>query len=202
MTETLAAVDALAEPLRSRWSPAVFATDVPVDDATLAAVLTAAGWAPSTGNSQPWSFVVTRHGTPEHQVVVDALTRGNAGWVPTAPVVVVAATLTDAWEDRKPMGDYALYDLGQSVAHLTLQAQAMGLHSHQFAGFDHAAVAQGLGIPEQYRVMVGIALGYVGTDAHLDAADEDLRARHHRERARRTVGEVAYDGRFGAPFEA
>ena len=128
--------ETLAEPMRSRWSPAVFATDVPVGDEEVSSMLTAAAWAPSTGNTQPWAYVVTRAGTAAYDAVIASLSNGNAGWVPTAPVVIVAAALTGEWEGRSGMGDYALYDLGQSVAHLTLQAQAMGLHSHQFAGFE------------------------------------------------------------------
>jgi len=36
----------------------------------------------------------------------------------------------------------ALHDAGQAAAHLTFQARAMGLHAHQFAGFDHDALAE------------------------------------------------------------
>ncbi|MDT9593101.1 nitroreductase family protein [Nocardioides zeae] len=190
----------IAEPMRSRWSPAVFDTERPVGSDVLDGLLAAAAWAPSTGNSQPWAYVVVRRGTPAHDVVRDALSRGNSGWVPTAPVVVVAATLVEEWEGRKPMGDFALYDLGQSVAHLTLQAQASGLHTHQFAGFDHDAVARGLGFPPAYRVMTGIAIGYVAGDELVAEADEDLQGRHAKERVRHGVGEVAYAGEFGTPY--
>ncbi|MFW6773320.1 nitroreductase family protein [Nocardioides sp. CPCC 205120] len=194
------AADLVAEPMRSRWSPAVFATDRPVDDATVGGLLAAAAWAPSTGNTQPWAYVVTRRGTPAHDVVLDALSEGNRGWVPTAPVVIVGATLVGEHDGRSPKGDYTFYDLGQSVAHLTLQAQAVGLHTHQFAGVDGAAVARGLGIPDAFRVVVGIAVGYVGTDDHLAAArDEDV-ARHRKERVRRALAESAYDGAWGVPF--
>jgi nitroreductase len=192
--------EVLAEPMRSRWSPAVFATDVPVTDEEVASLLTAAAWAPSTGNTQPWSFVVTRVGTAAYDAVVGTLSNGNSGWVPTAPVLIVAAALTGEWEGRKGMGDYALYDLGQSVAHLTLQAQAIGLHSHQFAGFDHDAAATALGVPEAYRVMAGIAVGRLGGDEHLARAAEGDVARHTKDRTRLGASEVGYDGAWGTPF--
>lgn len=192
--------ESLAEPMRSRWSPAVFATDAPVDDATLESLLVAASWAPSTGNTQPWAFVVTRRGTPSYDVVVAALSDGNSGWVPTAPVIVVGAALVGEHEGRGGKGDYTFYDLGQSVAHLTLQAQAVGLHTHQFAGFDHDAAARGLGIPEAFRVLVGIAVGHVGEDAHLATARAEDVARHGKDRVRRALAETAYDGTWGTPL--
>ena len=43
-------------------------TDVPVDDATLAACLEAAVWAPSGANMQAWRFIVLR--SPEQRAVV------------------------------------------------------------------------------------------------------------------------------------
>ena len=64
---------------------------------------------------------------------------------------------------------HAEYDTGQAAAHLTLQARAMGLHAHQFAGFDKAAVADELGVPAYYKLMAGIAVGVPG--------DPDGRAR-------------------------
>ncbi|HEY1135389.1 MAG TPA: nitroreductase family protein [Nocardioides sp.] len=191
--------ESLAEPMRSRWSPAVFATDAPVTDDEIASLLTAAAWAPSTGNTQPWAFVVTRAGTAPYDALRATLSTGNSGWVPTAPVVIVAATLTGEWEGRKGMGDYALYDLGQSVAHLTLQAQALGLHTHQFAGFDHDAAATALGVPDAYRVMTGIAVGHLGRDVHLARAAEGDVARHTKDRVRRGAGEIGYDGAWGTP---
>ncbi len=190
----------LAEPMRSRWSPAVFATDAAIDDATLESLLVAASWAPSTGNTQPWAFVATRRGTASYDVVVDSLSAGNSGWVPTAPVLIVAATLVGEHDGRSGKGDYTFYDLGQSVAHLTLQAQAVGLHTHQFAGFDHEAAARGLGIPASFRVLAGIAVGYVGEDAHVEAAAPEDADRHRKERVRRALAETAYDGTWGTPL--
>ncbi|WP_277501512.1 MULTISPECIES: nitroreductase family protein [unclassified Nocardioides] len=200
LSVTSPSADLVAEPMRSRWSPAVFATDRAVDDATIGGLLAAAAWAPSTGNTQPWAYVVTRLGTAAYDVVVDALSSGNRGWVPTAPVVIVGAVLVGEHEGRSSKGDYSYYDLGQSVAHLTLQAQAVGLHTHQFAGVDGAAVAEGLGVPDAFRVLVGIAVGYVGTDEHVAAAGEADVARHRKERVRRALAESAYDGTWGVPF--
>ena len=46
--------------LAERWSPRGFDRAHEIGDEALAALLEAARWAPSAGNSQPWRFLVTR----------------------------------------------------------------------------------------------------------------------------------------------
>ena len=54
-----------------------------------------------------------------------------------ASAIVVAIAQT-AGADGTP-NPYAIYDLGQAVAHFTVQAQTDGLYVHQVAGTDVAA---------------------------------------------------------------
>lgn len=189
--------EALAEPLRSRWSPSVFDDRHRLDREQLRTLLRAAQWAPSFGNTQPWGFIVAERGDAAHEVLVAHLSRGNSGWVPRASVVLVAATRIGPGPDGKPPSVYAEYDLGQAAAHITLQARRMGLHAHQFAGFDHDAVAERLGVPDDHRVMSGIAVGVVGDVAEVS---ERVAARHHRDRVRRGLDEIAFTGRWGTPW--
>ncbi len=194
----------LAEPLRSRWSPSVFDLTHTLSTVEVEALLHAAQWSPSTGNSQPWGFVVAPRGSAAHDVVVEHLSRGNSGWVPRASLVLLAATQVAAGPDgRAPKSpDHARYDLGQAAAHITLQARAMGLHAHQFAGFDQAAVAAALAIPDHVALMAGIALGvHLEEDgaeaddrAGVDASDRD---REHRPRERKPLAEIAFGPRWG-----
>lgn len=187
--------DDLAEPLRSRWSPSVFDDGHEIGDHDLSRLLQAARWAPSCGNAQPASFLVCRRGSPAHERLVATLSRGNSGWVPRASVVLVGVARVDREEDPDfGCRGYAAYDTGQAAAHLTLQAQAMGLHSHQFAGFDRDAFAQASGVPDTHRVMAGIAVGVLGDPGDVD---ERTAARDHKERVRRDPGEVAFGGRWG-----
>lgn len=189
--------ETLAEPLRSRWSPRVFDAAHRLTREQVETLLRAAQWAPSFGNTQPWAFVVAERGTPAHDVLVAHLSRGNAGWVPRASLVLVSATRTGPGEDGKPPSRYAEYDLGQAAAHLTLQARAMGLHARQFAGFDHEAVAAALGVPGDHRVMSGIAVGVPGDPS--EGAERDV-ARDRRDRVRRDLGRFAFAGRWGSPW--
>jgi nitroreductase len=127
------------------------------------------------------------------------LSRGNSGWVPRASAVLIVGAQLSPDEDGeggyKPY--YAEYDTGQAAAHLTLQARAMGLHAHQFAGFDKAAVADELRVPSYYRLMAGIAVGVLGNPDDVSDRERD---REQRERRRRPLAAVAHGARWGVPW--
>lgn len=186
----------LAEPMRSRWSPSVFDETHVLTDHEVARLLHAAQWAPSWGNLQPWSLVLCVRGSANHARLVATLSRGNSGWVPRASVVFVTAAQvrTGPEPDAEPYSAYARYDVGQAAAHLTLQARAMGLHAHQFAGFDHDALAASLRVPPTHRLLTGIAVGRPGDPAGVD---ERTAARDHRARVRKALDEFVHVGTWG-----
>lgn len=191
--------DLLAEPMRSRWSPSVFDPEHVVDDDQVAVLLQAARWSPSLGNTQPWSYVVAPRGSAAHDVAVRHLTRGNATWVPRASLLLLGAVQVGPDPDGQdvPSPDYARYDLGQATAHLTLQAQAMGLHTHQYAGYDAAATAADLGVPDHVVLMAGVAIGVPGDPALATERDREKQARP---RARRPLATYAHSERWGLPW--
>ncbi|WP_249666228.1 nitroreductase family protein [Nocardioides faecalis] len=186
-----------SEPMRSRWSPSVFDATHELGDDQVTRLLQAAQWAPSAGNAQPWRYLVAPRGSRAHQVLVAHLSRGNSGWVPRASVVLLAVAVTepDAKKPRDPA--YAVHDLGQASAHLTLQAHAMGLAAHQFSGFDHDAVAAELGLPEHARLLAGIAVGVRGDPGAVSERDAE---RDSRERTRRPLAETAFGDAWGTPW--
>jgi nitroreductase len=176
------------ELLAHRWSPTIFDPAHEVTDEQVASLLTAAQWAPSAGNSQPWAYVVARRGDASHQRFTPYLSRGNS-WVPAASVVFVALcqTATDPVADAPVYSDYAAYDVGQAAAHITIEARALGLDAHQFAGFDHDGVSREFAIPLNFAVLTGIAVGLHGDAAVIAAAAAGDRERESRERTRRPV---------------
>ena len=190
--------DLLDEPLRSRWSASVFDPTHELGHDDLQRLLEAARWAPSAGNSQPWRFVVAIRGSLAHKLLVEHLSRGNAGWVPRASAVFLAVAQVGDPEDLAlTYSDYAVYDLGQAAAHLTVEAAHLGLHVHQFAGFDHDALTEAFGIPPHFRLMTGIAVGRHGDP---DDVPEHEAAREQRPRERRPVAEIAFTATWGEPF--
>lgn len=190
------------ELLRDRWSTRIFDPTHELTGAELAQLFEAARWSPSAGNSQPWAFLTTLRGDAGHEQLVGTLSRGNVGWVPTASAVLVS--LHRVGDDEDPaltFSDYAAYDLGQAVALLTVQAQAMGLHVHQFAGFDHDAVAAAFGVPAAWKVTTGIAIGRYD-ESLVATADVSLRERESRPRERKELEEFVFGHRFGEPRTA
>jgi nitroreductase len=190
---------ALAEPMRSRRSTSVFDDGHELSDADLELLLHAAQWAPSWGNLQPWAFVVARRGGAAHRALLPRLRRGNSSWVPRASVVLLTAAQVAPAPEGGGVKDpgSSCYDLGQAAAHLTLQATAMGLAAHQFAGFDRDGVAADLGVPASFRVMSGIALGRRGDPAEVAERD---REREDRPRVRRGLPEFVHVDGWGTPW--
>ncbi|WP_156325921.1 nitroreductase family protein [Nonomuraea sp. SBT364] len=122
--------------LADRFSPGRFDPDGVVDDETLGLLLEAARWAPSAGNSQPWGFLPVRPGEPDHARVTRFLAPSAARWAPQAGLLIVNLARRFVDDTELLFSEFADYDLGQAVAHLTVQAQAMGLTCHQFRAFD------------------------------------------------------------------
>ncbi|MEU7020272.1 nitroreductase family protein [Streptomyces sp. NPDC046203] len=151
--------DGLHPLLADRFSPYRFDPSVTVDDRTLGLLLEAARWAPSAGNSQPWGFFACRPGEPDHERVVRHLAPSSARWATGAGLLVVTLTRRQVDESGLAYSEFADYDLGQSVAHMTVQAQAMGLSAHQFRAFDLEGLTKELGPAPGWFVVSMIALG-------------------------------------------
>jgi nitroreductase len=168
-----------------RWSPRGFDREHELGDEALYALLEAARWAPSAGNSQPWRFLVTRRGEDAHRRLFAALAPGNQAWAGRASslVLVAARTATDNG-DPQP---WALYDTGQAVATLVTQAQADGLSVHQMGGFDTAAVRAEFGLDGTLTPIVILAVGRGDGAAELP---EPLAAREAAPRARRPLSDL------------
>jgi nitroreductase len=185
VTTTPTAGSALHPLLAGRRSPRAFAPDHDLDDAQLTALLEAARWAPSANNSQPWRFGVARRGEPVFDALFDALMPGNRLWAGRASALVLVAA-TDVDSTGRPLR-WAHYDTGQAVAHLTVQAQALGLVVHQLGGFDASAAGRVFALPDGVRPVVVVAVGVHEPDAALP---EPLAERERAPRVRRGLGDL------------
>lgn len=163
-------------------------------------MLEAARWTPSAGNSQPWSFIVGLRGDATFDAFYETLARGNKSWAHRASALILTLRQVASGPDHElPFAGYSQYDLGQAAAHLSIQAQALGLHAHQFAGFDHDAAKARFAVPEHWEVTTGIAIGLLAPAEIL--GDEGLVAKETAARTRRPVSEFAFTGTWGqTPF--
>ena len=134
--------------LAARWSPAACDASYELAAAEIEALLEAARWAPSAGNSQPWAFIVGQRGDATHTRLVRYLARSSGAWAPAASVLVANLAHRYVEDTDWEYSEFSLYDLGQAVAHLTVQAQALGLHVRQFRAFDRGGLAAEFAVPQ------------------------------------------------------
>ena len=182
--------------LKNRWSPRAYSSQ-PVDKDLLLSLFEAARWAPSGSNIQPWSFIVTTAEDPEpHAKLVSTLAEFNQMWAKNAPVLVLTIATRER-EAGKPNA-YASYDLGQAVAHLSVQASALGLYIHQMAGFDQQKAREAFSLPEGFDPVTVFTIGYPGDPASLP---ERLRERELAERGRKPLSEFVFDGAWNVAID-
>ena len=186
------ATDYTIHPLiASRWSPRAYDSK-PVEKDKLQRIFEAARWAASSSNLQPWYFLVGFKGDEVFKKIFDTLIEFNQLWVEKAPVLVLAIAKTT--NNRGELNKSYSYDLGQSIAILSLQAMAEGVYTHQMGGFDASASALALEIPDEYKVLVVFTLGYLG-DAEM--LHPKLRNLEMSSRQRRSISESVFTGSFG-----
>ncbi|MGA2559677.1 MAG: nitroreductase family protein [Terracidiphilus sp.] len=172
----------------TRWSPRSF-TDQDVSHQDLARVFEAARWAASSFNEQPWRFLLGTRGSEAYKKIYDSLVPFNQSWAGKAPVLILGATRTKFSHNGAP-NPVALYDLGAAASYLTLQAAALGLATHQMAGFDGDAARKAFNVPEEYIFGAVIALGYQGEPDNLPG--EQAIAQEKAPRSRKHLGEFVF----------
>ena len=192
--ETLPSVHEL---IRKRWSPRSFSNrEVSTED--LKTILEAARWAASSYNEQPWRFLVARKSDgPPYEKILNLLVPANQAWAKTAPVLLIMAAKRTFSHNGSP-NRFAVHDAGQALAHLFLQATALGLHAHGMAGFDAEGARKELGIPDDYDLGAAVALGYV---ASPDQLPEQYRQSEISKRRRKPLNEIVFGANWGEPLQ-
>jgi nitroreductase len=181
---------------KRRWSPRAF-SDQPIEADKLHMLFEAARWAPSSNNEQPWRFIVaTKDHETEWNRLLACLVEGNRKWAYRAPVLILSVASLNFEDDSKP-NRHAFHDTGMAVENLVLQATALGLATHQMAGFDVEKARADLKIPSGYEPVAMIAVGYPGDPALLS---DRLRARETQPRVRKPVTEFVYAATWEQPL--
>lgn len=131
-------------------------------------VLDSARYAPSTGNYQPWEFIVVRN-----QALKSDLTEGcyNQKWMLEAPVFIVACIntrLACAVYGERGMRLYGIQAVAAAIQNMLLTAHSLGLGTCWVGAFSEIVVSRILQCPEYVRPCAIITLGY--------SADESVRA--------------------------
>ena len=167
--------------------------DVP--DEVLQKLLGAMRLAPSSGNRQPWKFVVVRERETREQIASVCSYRRLSGelqiqrFIAQAPVVIVAcgseaeanvfykkggllsiaqgmALRGDAVENMTDAQSTLLVDLASALSHLMLAAIDEGLGTCWVMGVDEREVKRILRIPEWLRAPMVMTVGYPASAPH------------------------------------
>ena len=167
----------------------------PIEAEKLQALIEAARWAPSSSNRQPWRVTLVRDG--ESRAALNAaLSEGNQGWAPNAPLLVVFAVAAPDPE-RPGQLPKLMLDVGFAGQNMMLEAVHQGLRMHPMGGWNEDKVKAALDVPEENAVAFVLAVGYAGD---VNDLPEAVRPKETRERVRNAIGENFFDGVFGEPW--
>ena len=145
--------------LAGRWSPTRFEPTHRISDRDVELILEAARWAPSAGNSQPWAFIVGTSETDIHARLSEHLAGSSRPWAADASVLIANLAHRYVQDTDWEYSEFSLYDLGQAVAHMTIQAQALGFFARQFRAFNRDALHQDFAVPEHWELATMTAIG-------------------------------------------
>jgi nitroreductase len=122
----------------------------PVPNELLLKIAEAAQLAPSASNIQPWQFIFVTDKDKRNK-----LSEGRyAGFLAESPVVVVGCG------DQKASPRWYMVDVTIALEHIVLAATSEGLGTCWVGSFEQDKVKKLLKIPEDYRVVALLALGY------------------------------------------
>jgi nitroreductase len=175
------------ELIANRWSPRAF-SDKPVSSEDLTKIFTAASWAASSSNEQPWRFLVGHKGDDTYSKIFDCLVEFNQSWAKSAPVLVLTVAKTTFTKDGSNNG-WALHDTGAASANMCLQAIALGIHTHGMAGFDKDKVRTHFNLPADYTEGAVWAMGYLGDPGTLP---EKMQTMELAPRSRKPLVEIVF----------
>ena len=156
-------------------------TDRPIADEDLERILEAGRRAPSSGNWQPWNFIVVRE-RDDLAELAKAWPRGGGHIARSAATIALVAEEPEDARHR----DWVFYDFGQATALMMLAAADLGIGSGHSAVSDQEQARTVLVFPQGYWCVYLIGLGY--------PADRPLRPIEHPDR--RAFGDVVHWNRW------
>ena len=185
----------LAPIIGDRWSPRAFDPERSVEPEKIHLALTAAQWAPSSGNLQPWSFIVGANFDACHRKILSTLKDGNSIWARNAPVLIL--TVAELHMNGQP-NRFAFHDVGLATQNLLSQVTALGLVGHFMGGFFPEVATEIFHIPDGFEPVAVGAIGYGGRE---DLLSDDLKSRETRTRRRKNLGTFAFSETWGTPIK-
>ncbi len=114
----------------------------------------------------------------------------NQAWAATAPVLFATFGKKTFSHNGSPDA-YGLHDTGAACANLSLQAQALELHTHGMGGFDKETLRAFFGVPSDFEAGAVWALGYPGDP---DNVPDNFKKDEKAPRTRKALDEFVFSG--------
>ncbi len=182
----------------SRWSGRAYNRDREVTEEQILQILEAARWAPSCHGEEPWRYMVcnSHKDSDAWERALNCLTEGNQSWARNTPVLILVLankTFSHNGEENR----WAEYDTGAASMNICLQATELGLMVHQMGGMYADKVTESFSIPETFRPMAIMAVGYQLSE---DCIPENMLERELSERKRKPFDDLFFSGQWGNTF--
>ena len=191
MSKTAITAAPIAPVLADRWSPRAYDASYEISQNELLSVLEAGRWAPSANNLQPWLFSVAKRGDDLFtQINSEAIEGFNAAWAPNASAYIVVSAAMITADGRENNG--ATYDAGLATMSMVIQAEELGLATHQVGGFNRQTMPGILGLAEGVKPLVILVLGKLAPAETLQGPAYE---REIAPRVRKTLDEIVLHGK-------
>ena len=177
--------------IANRWSPRAYDENYSMSDSEVLAILEAGRWAPSSNNGQPWAFSVARRGEDLFRIISETALNGfNAAWAPRASAYFVISTtvLNAEGNPYKP----AHFDAGLAAMSMVLQAESLGLATHQIGGFKADELSEALGLAGKNLAPTIVIT--IGKAASPDILEGGAHEREVGPRSRKPLDEIVIHG--------
>jgi len=168
--------------IKKRWSPRAFSSER-IPEVEIKKIFTAASWAASAMNEQPWHYVYAINGTEGFDKLWSCLNPTNQIWTKNVPVIFAAFFHQNYRLNGKP-NRAAMHDLGMANAQLLLQSTSLGISGHLIGGFDGEKLKENL---ETNSDLVPLVMGVLGYPGKPEELEEPFRSRELQPRTRRSL---------------
>ena len=191
MSKTAITAAPIAPVLADRWSPRAYDASYEISQNELLSVLEAGRWAPSANNLQPWFFSVAKRGDDLfNRINAEAIEGFNASWAPSASAYIVVSAAMVTADGRDNAG--ATYDAGLATMSMVIQAEELGLATHQVGGFNRQTMPEILQLAEGVKPIVILVLG---KGAPAETLQGPAYEREIAPRVRKTLDEIVLHGK-------
>lgn len=142
-----------------RYSPREYNGET-IARADLFTAFEAARWAPSSLNYQPWRFIFALRENDEFPIFVSLLDEKNQIWAKRAAALIfIISSRNINYKGKIYPAPYNEFDAGAAWSNFAHQAFLLGYKTRAIGGFDKIAAREKLNIPDDYDILIGIAIG-------------------------------------------